>query len=82
MRSNYSKNKRIFTMTEEMLLIRINELAAKQKAGTLTSEEKLEQTNLREEYLVLFRKRLRNQLESVKIVDEKGNVRKLKSNKK
>lgn len=69
-------------MTEEMLLTRINELAAKQKAGTLTSEEKLEQTKLREEYLVLFRKRLRNQLESVKIVDEKGNVRKLKSNKK
>ncbi len=69
-------------MTEEMLLTRINELAAKQKAGTLTSDEKLEQAKLREEYLVLFRKRLRNQLESVTIVDENGNVRKLKSNKK
>lgn len=82
MRSNYSKIKRILTMTEEMLLTRINELAAKQKAGTLTSDEKLEQAKLREEYLVLFRKRLRNQLESVTIVDENGNVRKLKSNKK
>lgn len=69
-------------MTEAMLLTRINELAAKQKAGTLTSDEKLEQAKLREEYLVLFRKRLRNQLESVTIVDENGNVRKLKSNKK
>lgn len=82
MRSNYSKIKRILTMTEEMLLIRINELAAKQKAGTLTSDEKLEQAKLREEYLVLFRKRLRTQLESVTVIDENGNARKLKSNKK
>lgn len=69
-------------MTEEMLLIKINELAAKQKAGTLTSDEKLEQAKLREEYLVLFRKRLRTQLESVTVIDENGNARKLKSNKK
>lgn len=82
MRSNYSKIKRILTMTEEMLLIKINELAAKQKAGTLTSDEKLEQAKLREEYLVLFRKRLRTQLESVTVIDENGNARKLKSNKK
>ncbi len=69
-------------MTEEMLLVRINELAAKKKAGTLTAEEAAEQEKLRAEYLVLFRKRLRGQLESITIVDEKGNARKLKSNKK
>ncbi len=69
-------------MTEEMLLTRINELAAKQKAGTLTPEEKDEQASLRAEYIALFRKRLRAQLESVTIVDSNGNARKLKSNKK
>ncbi len=69
-------------MTEEMLLVRINELAAKKKAGTLTDAEKEEQEKLRAEYLVLFRKRLRGQLESITIVDGEGNSRKLKSNKK
>ncbi len=69
-------------MTEEMLLVRINELAAKKKAGTLTEDERVEQEKLRAEYLVLFRKRLRGQLESITIVDEKGNSHRLKSNKK
>lgn len=69
-------------MTEKMLLTRINELARKQKEGTLTPEEKAEQAKLREEYLVLFRKRFRAQLENITIVDENGNERDLKSNKK
>lgn len=69
-------------MTEEMLLARINELAAKQKSEELTPEELIEQKNLREEYIVIFRKRLRAQLESITVVDENGNARKLKSNKK
>lgn len=69
-------------MTEEMLLTRINELAAKQKSGTLTENEKDEQAALRAEYVALFRKRMRAELESVTIVDPDGNARKLKSNKK
>ncbi len=69
-------------MTEEMLLARINELAAKQKSEDLTPEELIEQKNLREEYIVIFRKRLRAQLESITVVDKNGNARKLKSNKK
>lgn len=69
-------------MTEEMLLTRINELAAKQKNGTLTADEKDEQARLRAEYVALFRKRMRGQLEAITIVDQNGNARKLKSNKK
>ena len=41
---------------------RINELAKKKKAEGLTSEEKVEQAKLREEYI-----------EGIKIVDEEGN---------
>jgi len=36
----------------------------------LTEEEKKEQKRLREEYLKSFRKQFRQQLDSIKIVDE------------
>ena len=36
---------------EQAKINRINELAKKKKAGTLTSEEKVEQAQLREEYI-------------------------------
>ena len=42
---------------------RINELYKKQKAGTITPEEKDEQSLLRAEYLAAIRNNLRNTLE-------------------
>lgn len=67
-------------MTEtEVLLKRINELAAKSKSEGLTEAEIKERDELRQRYLKLFRAGMRAQLESITIVDEKGNSRKLKN---
>jgi uncharacterized protein YnzC (UPF0291/DUF896 family) len=53
---------------------RINELARKAKQTGLTSEEKLEQDGLRQEYIQSVRNSLKANLNSLKIVDEEGNV--------
>ncbi len=58
-------------MTEKERLDRINQLARKQKDEGLTENEKKEQKILREEYLKAFRKQFRQQLDSIRIVDEK-----------
>jgi len=58
-------------MKEKERLDRINQLARKQKSEGLTEEEKKEQKILREEYLKAFRKQFRQQLDSIRIVDEK-----------
>ena len=50
---------------------RINELARKSKAEGLTEEEKLEQGQLREEYIDAFKANLRSQLENIEFVDDK-----------
>jgi uncharacterized protein YnzC (UPF0291/DUF896 family) len=54
---------------------RINALAKKSKDEGLTVEEKEEQQKLRQEYINGMKKSLRNQLDSIKIVDadDKGN---------
>lgn len=54
-------------------LKRINELAAKAKSEGLSIKEQKEQKELREAYLKNVRKSLKNQLKSVKVVDEEGN---------
>lgn len=51
---------------------RINFLAKKAKTASLSAEEKQEQKKLREEYLHHFRKGMRQHIESLKVVDEKG----------
>ena len=52
---------------EESKVLRINELAAKEKRGeTLTKEEKEEQTALRREYIDAVKRNLRAQLGSIK----------------
>ncbi|ATX70991.1 DUF896 domain-containing protein [Spiroplasma clarkii] len=56
----------------EQLIKRINELAAKQKAGTLTVDEQAEQKTLREEYLNKFRGNFLGHLKTIKVVDEQG----------
>ncbi|HHX72571.1 MAG TPA: DUF896 domain-containing protein [Clostridiales bacterium] len=62
-------------------LDRINFLARKAKTEGLTPAEKEEQKALREAYLATFRKNLYARLDSVYLVDEKGNKEKLKKKK-
>jgi len=54
-------------------LNRINELARKSKKEGLSTEEKSEQKNLREEYLKNVRKSFKNQLKTTTIIDPRGN---------
>lgn len=56
----------------EDLIKRINDLANKSKKQELTAKEKQEQKKLREEYLGQIRGQVKNQLASVKVVDEEG----------
>lgn len=58
-------------------LKRINELAKKAKTVGLTPEEIAERDVLRKEYLAAFRKNMIRQLDSIVIVDENGEKRKL-----
>jgi len=55
-------------LTKEKLN-RINELAKLSKARDLTEEEILEQKQLREEYIQVFRKTFKNQLDQIEVVD-------------
>lgn len=55
------------------LINRINELAKKKKNEGLTPEEIVEQKSLREQYLKLFKAGFKQQVESIKVVDELGN---------
>ena len=62
---------------EQKKIDRINFLAKKQKAEGLTEEEKEEQKVLIREYIDAFKESLVSQFESIYIVDEKGNKKKL-----
>ena len=55
-------------------IMRINELARKKNAGTLTEEEAAEQAALRKEYLDGYRENLKAMLESI-VVEEKDGTR-------
>lgn len=57
----------------ENLVKRINELAAKKKAGTITETELAEQQELRQQYLKEFRGSFDQVLINSKIVDPDGN---------
>ena len=57
---------------------RINELYKKQKAGTITPEEKDEQSLLRAENLAAIRNNLRNTLEHTSIQEPDGTIHKLR----
>ncbi len=65
----------------EKLLKRINELARKSREQGLSEEEKAEQQTLRQEYLKKFRQGMENTLNSVYIMDENGNKRKVEKKK-
>ena len=57
-------------MIDQKLIDKINELAKKKKTVGLTEEEMELQKELRKEYLALFKEGLKQQLESIEIVDE------------
>ncbi len=52
------------------LLSEINRLAKKSKEEGLTVDEKEKQTNLRQEYLKIFRENFKKQLDNIEILDE------------
>lgn len=56
---------------------RINELAKKSKITGLTSEEKEEQTRLRNEYISNVRSNFVKSIENMVVIDEDGNKRKI-----
>lgn len=60
-------------MDMDQLIAEINFLANKKKTEGLTEKEAARQQNLRQEYLRIFREGFKQQLSSVKVVDEKGN---------
>ena len=63
---------------EQKKIDRINELARKAKSEGLTPEETAERDKLRKEYIEAYRASLRSQLDSIVVVDEKGNKTPLK----
>lgn len=58
-------------------IAKINELYKKQKEGTLTSEEKELQAELRAEYIKAYRDNLKSQLDNTYILREDGTKEKL-----
>ena len=63
---------------KQELIERLNELARKAKAGTLTTEEEEERAKLRAEYVAAYRESLRQQLENTYIVTPDGEKRPLR----
>lgn len=55
-------------------LERINELARKQRTEGLTGEEKIEQAQLRKEYIAVIRENMRANLNNISIVEEDGSI--------
>ena len=63
---------------EQRKIDRINELARRAKAGTLTPEEEKERALLRREYIDSVVGSLKGQLDHTYIVDSKGNKTRLR----
>lgn len=59
---------------EQKKLDRINELSRKSKAEGLTESEQKEQAILRQEYIELFRRNLRGQLDNIDIQEVDGSI--------
>ena len=60
-------------MTEEKIE-RINVLARKSKAEGLTEEEKIEQQELRREFIDDFKRNLRGQLDNISVKEADGSI--------
>ena len=59
---------------DDKMIQRINELARKMKTEGLNDAEKEEQRRLRAEYVAAFRRNLRSELETIRIVKPDGTV--------
>jgi len=62
---------------EQKLIDRINELARKSKVEPLSEDELKEQAELRKQYIAAYKRSLVSQLESIRVLDDKGNKHKL-----
>ncbi|HDV6015835.1 TPA: DUF896 domain-containing protein [Staphylococcus pseudintermedius] len=60
-------------MLSKEKLNRINELANKKKSEGFTETEAKEQSQLRSEYLEVFRSSFKSQIENTKVIDPDGN---------
>ena len=69
-------------MVTEKEIARINELAKKQKEGTLTAEEKEEHQALRQKYLRSIRENMRSSLDQMKIQNPDGTITNVKDRRK
>lgn len=69
-------------MVTEKEIARINELAKKQKEGTLTAKEKEEQQALRQKYLRSIRENMRSSLDQMKIQNPDGTITNVKDRRK
>ena len=58
----------------EAQIQRINELARKSKAEGLTESERMEQAQLRQEYIAALRRNLRGQLDNIDIREPDGTI--------
>ena len=63
--------------TQEERLVRINELAQKEREGGLTPEETAERAELREEYRLAFRASFRGILDNTYVQKPDGSRKKL-----
>lgn len=59
---------------DEKKIARINELYKKSKAEGLTEAEAAEQAVLRKEYIEVFRRNLRSQLDNIDIKEADGSI--------
>jgi len=84
MKRGILKKSRVIRMDKKKIE-RINELAKLAKQRELSPEEKDEQYKLRQEYIKAYRENLRQQLHSIKVIDQHGNdvtPKKLKESKR
>ena len=61
-------------MTMQEIIDRINELYHKSQDVGLTEEEKVEQKDLRQQYVLSIRRSLRGQLDNIDIQNEDGTI--------
>lgn len=62
-------------------IARINELYKKSKKEGLTTEEKIEQAKLRQDYIAAIRANMRGTLDNVSVLNPDGTVTELKKKK-
>ncbi|KRL83776.1 hypothetical protein FC32_GL001037 [Ligilactobacillus apodemi DSM 16634 = JCM 16172] len=76
--SEQENNKEVTNETKkgaipQELIDRINELAKKNKEGTLTEAEQQERQELRKTYLAMFKENFRSHVEMLQVYDKDGN---------